>query len=135
MTTIRSLSDTKVSTFGAPTHLYSSVASLSSSCTALPSDAYSFFVFNFNLAFVAIKFAIPVRKSTLSFSNSTRSDIVVSGSYLWERRREWRNYENSQFVGKLEFLVAWSIRSIRFIVNSSQQLRSISNHLQFDHPV
>lgn len=63
-------------------YLYSSVPSFNSSCTALPSDAYSFFVLSFNRAFVASSPAMPVRNSTRSFSNSTRSDMVVSGSYL-----------------------------------------------------
>lgn len=67
---------------GTDYYLYSIVASFSSSCTALPSEAYNFFVFSLSLAFVAIKLAIPVRKSTRSFSNSTLSDMVVSGSYL-----------------------------------------------------
>jgi hypothetical protein len=39
-------------------------------------------VFSLRRALVAIRPAIPVRNSTRSFSNSTRSDIVVSGSYL-----------------------------------------------------
>mmetsp|Transcript_22606 Transcript_22606/g.42181 ORF Transcript_22606/g.42181 Transcript_22606/m.42181 type:complete len:210 (-) Transcript_22606:109-738(-) len=57
------------------------VASFNNSWTALPSEAYSFLVFNFSLAFAAIRAAISVKNSTLSFSNSTRSDKVVSGSY------------------------------------------------------
>lgn len=62
--------------------MYNKVANFNNSCTARPSEAYNFFVFNFNLALVANNPAIPVRNSTRSFSNSTLSDNVVSGSYL-----------------------------------------------------
>ena len=40
-----------------------------------------------------MRFAIPVKNSTLSFSNSTRSDMVVSGSYLKAKRRNQENLE------------------------------------------
>lgn len=63
-------------------YLYNKVASFNNSWTALPSDAYSFLLFSFSRALDAIKEVIPVKNSTLSFSNSTRSEIVVSGSYL-----------------------------------------------------
>jgi len=85
------------------TDLYNNVASLISSWTARPSEAYSFFVLSFNRAFVAINAAMPVRKSTRSFSNSTRSDIVVSGSYLKARRQLRSTSEgNEQFHHPVE---------------------------------
>ena len=109
------------------TNLLRRVASFSNSWTALPSEAYNFFVFIFNRALVAIKLAMPVKNSTLSFSNSTLSDMVVSGSQL--RDKEQSNYE-SQAELLCKQIFDKTLKSCSYVMQRIQSTNS-----QFNHPI
>ncbi len=63
------------------THLYRTLAILSSSFTALPSAAYRFLVLRMIRAFPAMTCAAAVRKATLWVSESMSSGILALGSY------------------------------------------------------